>query len=48
MLRDGRFSAELDARVVELVEEPGLRVEQTLLGRHAVLAYSRTGAPVTV
>jgi predicted O-methyltransferase YrrM len=29
-------------------EVPGLAEEQRLLGRHAVMAYSRTGAPVTV
>lgn len=30
------------------LEVPGLAEEQRLLGRHAVMAYSRTGAPVTV
>jgi len=48
VLDDANRPDERDAVRRWTEEVPGLTEEQRLLGRHAVLAYSRTGAAVTV
>ncbi|MEU8613626.1 class I SAM-dependent methyltransferase [Actinoplanes sp. NPDC048791] len=48
VLDDANREDERDAVRRWTEEVPGLTEERVLLGRHAVLAYSRTGAPVTV
>jgi hypothetical protein len=48
VLDDANRQDERDAVRRWTEEVPGLKEEQRLLGRHAVLSYSRTGAPVTV
>jgi len=48
VLDDANRPDERDAVRRWTEEVPGLTEEQRLIGRHAVLAYSRTGAPVTV
>jgi predicted O-methyltransferase YrrM len=48
VLDDANRQDERDAVLRWTQEVPGLTEEQRLLGRHAVLSYSRTGAPVSV
>src|SRR5687768_2537817 len=48
VLDDANREDERDAVRRWTEEVPGLTEERVLLGRHAVLAYSRTGAAVTV
>ncbi|MEU7901936.1 class I SAM-dependent methyltransferase [Actinoplanes sp. NPDC049118] len=48
VLDDANRQDERDAVLRWTRDVPGLTEEQRLLGRHAVLSYSRTGAPVAV